>query len=83
MSGFKARPSRQSAGFPARLLSVVFYRAESRRLSNSMAEYRPLKPEAAGSIPASRRSLLPDFARFQSRISGGNGKESRLNAHVC
>ena len=63
MSGFKSRPSRQMAGFPTRLLSVIlavrqhFHRAESRRLSNSMVEFRPIKPELQVRLLRPTRSL--------------------------
>ena len=43
------------------LIAANFFRAESRRLSNSMVECRPLKPEAAGSTPASDAVPCPKF----------------------
>ena len=49
----------------------LFYRAESRRLSNSKVECRPLKPEAAGSNPASDAVSCPSFLVCTPAISTG------------
>jgi hypothetical protein len=57
---------------PNSLLARRFlYRAESRRLSNSMVECRPIKPEAAGSNPASDAVSCPSLLLCTPAISTG------------
>ena len=57
---------------PNSLLARRFlYRAESRRLSNSMVECRPLKPEAAGSTPAFDAVSCPSLLLCTPAISTG------------
>ena len=57
----KSRAIRQLMNFQLALCpSLHFIGPNVVRLSNSMEEIRPIKPEVAGSTPAFRRKLLPD-----------------------
>ena len=60
-SGLISRAIGQPMGSQLALCPSHFYRAESRRLSNSMVEYRPIKAEAAGSTPVSDAYSCPMF----------------------